>query len=97
MAPIQGLTRKILGSRHFGEQRLSHRGGGDVEPRQHPTRRALENLDELGLLDQLGHDLHGARPGADDRDAFTGEIVVVIPSGAVDGVAFVGVQATDVG
>ncbi len=97
VTPEQRLAGKLLSGRHFREQRLGRRRGGDVEPRQHPAGGALEDLDELGLLDELRDDLDGTGAGADDGDSLAGEVVVVVPAGAVDLVAPIGVQAADVG
>ena len=71
----------------FAKSSCAAAGVGDVQPGHHPAGRALEDLDELGLLDQLGDDLDGAGAGADDRDPLAGEVVVVVPAGAVDLVA----------
>ncbi len=97
MTPIERLAGKLLHRRGFGEGRL-HRGRRrEVEAGQHPARRALEHLDELGLLDQFGDDLDRAGAGADDPDPLAGEVVILVPPGAVDLMALVGVDASDVG
>jgi hypothetical protein len=97
VTPEQCLSRKLLNGRYFGEQRLSRGGGGAIEPWQHPAGGALEDLDELGLFDELWDDLDRTRAGADHGDPLAGEVVVVVPAGTVDLVAFIRVEAADVG
>jgi hypothetical protein len=97
VAPEQQLTGNVLCGRDFGEQLLRPVGRWEVQAGHYPAGRALVDLHELGLLHQLRHDLNGARAGADDGHPLTGEVVVVVPVGAVDHLAFVRVDATDVG
>lgn len=97
VAPEQDLAGELLRGRNFREQRACRRWRGDVQPRDHPARRALEHLDEARGLHQLRDDLDGAGTRADHRHALAGEVVIVIPVRTVDLVAFVGVESADVG
>ena len=97
MAPEQQLAGQVLCRRNFGEHILGQFGSGEVQPGHHPAGGALVYLDELGDLDQFGHQLNRTGTGADDGHPLAGEVVVVIPAGAVDHLACVAVEATDVG
>src|SRR5271166_2169662 len=55
-----------------------------VQAGQHPAGSALEYLDEVGPLHQLRNDLDGAGAGADVGDPLAGEVIVMVPTGAVD-------------
>jgi hypothetical protein len=97
MSPVQRLAGELLCGRDFREQPLCGCGHRHVQPRQHPARRALEDLDEVRLLDQFRDDLHGAGTRSDDGDTLAGEVVVVVPARAVNHLARIRVNASDVG
>ena len=56
-----------------------------VELGDHPWRAALEDVETLDPPGDLGHELDGARAGADDRDPPAGHVVRVIPVRGVEG------------
>jgi hypothetical protein len=70
---------------------------GLVLLRQHPVRRALEQVDAAGALRDLRHELHGARRAADHAHRLAGEIVIPVPPRGVEARAGKRVEARDVG
>ncbi len=50
-----------------------------VDLRQHPVRRALEEVDLARGLHDLGNELHRARRAPDHRDPVAGEVVLPVP------------------
>lgn len=67
-----------------------------VGPRHHPGRGALVELEFGDLTDDLGHDLNGAGPGADHRDALAGKVDVVVPPRGMESGAAEFVQPVEV-
>ena len=55
-----------------------------VRHREHPVRRALEDLQVLDLLGDDRGELGGAAAGADDADPLAGEVDGVVPAGGVE-------------
>ena len=67
------------------QQRRGVVDGGEVDVvGRGPLRRALEDRDVPGPLGDRGHDLHRARPGADDRHPLAGDVEVRGPARRVE-------------
>jgi hypothetical protein len=64
---------------------------------QDPARCPLEHLHRTSDFDQFRNDLDGAGTGADHCHPLVCHVVVVIPAGAEDLMAGVGVQAANIG
>ena len=69
----------------------------DVLAGQDPLGRALIHVDPCAHLGQLGHDLGGTGPGADDRHPPAGQVVLVLPVRRVEGRAGKGAQPVELG
>jgi hypothetical protein len=59
----------------------------------HPVGRALKDAQPGDPAGDLGDELHGAGPVADDRDPFSAQLVVVIPACGVEAVPGEALQA----
>ena len=67
-----------------------------VETGKHPRGGALIHVKLLHSFGQFGDDLDGRGSGADDGDAFAGQVDVVIPPGGVEDLALELVETIDV-
>ena len=92
VTPVQGFAQQALSGRHGAEQGLAPCRRAIVHARHDPAWRALEYSDLFGDLDQLGNDLNSAGTGPDHSNALALQVIVVVPAGAVDALAFKGVD-----
>ena len=78
-------------------RRRHDRRVGAVAARHEPVAGPLEDDEPVDLLRDLGHELDGARPGADHGHALAAQVVVVVPPGGVEAVAGEAVEPFDPG
>ncbi|SKV31435.1 Uncharacterised protein [Mycobacteroides abscessus subsp. abscessus] len=97
MRPVPGLTGQILNRWTTTENPLRPIRMLEVQPRQHPAGRPLEDLDPGCRLDQLRNDLYATGSGTDHRDMLTAHLVVMVPARTVNLVPGVAVEPTDIG
>src|SRR5215212_3616454 len=79
LAEVDQRTGELLERRDPTVQAALERPGLAVRSREHPRRRALEDLEVLDVRLDLGDELdrRGARP--DRRDALAPQVVVMVP------------------
>src|SRR5690606_27585203 len=85
--PAHGVAGEPLHRQDAADQaRQAHRHGA-VGVGLWPRRGALEEVQYDGSVRDLGNELHGAGPGADDRRLRPCQVLVVVPLGGVEDLA----------
>lgn len=94
-AEIHAAAEQSTQPGYTGESPFCQRTELDIGPRQHPWRRALEQLEFPDLPDDLRNELNGAGTRADNGDFLARQVVVVIPLCGVKDGALEAIQTFD--